>query len=223
MAGHHLRAIEFSPGNLYCPINVRSKAWVMQARHSGSVSWRSAPTRVLGYVQMYSYPMSNNRDATTRPISTSLGSWCAVRSTGAITRVLVVEDHEPFRRYVCTTLHGHVDLQVIGEPEDGLQAVQHAEALQPDLILLDIGLPQLNGIGAARLIRKVAPNARIIFLTQESSAEVVHEALSLGAWGYVLKAQAQNDLLAAISAVASGERFISSGLDGTGEHPKPKP
>jgi len=172
---------------------------------------------------MLSDPMSNNQDATTRPISTPLESWCSVRSTGAIKRVLVVEDHEPFRRYVCSTLQGQVDLQVIGEPEDGLQAVQHAEALQPDLILFDIGLPQLNGIEAARQIRKLAPNARIIFLTQESSAEVVREALSLGAWGYVLKAQAQNDLLAAIAAVANGERFVSSGLEGTGEHSKPKP
>jgi DNA-binding NarL/FixJ family response regulator len=102
------------------------------------------------------------------------------------------------------------DLQVIGEVSDGLEAVQKAEELKPDLILLDIGLPTLNGIEVARRIRKLAPESRVIFLSQESSAEVVQEALSLGARGYVVKANAGRELLAAVEAVILGKTFVSS-------------
>ena len=80
--------------------------------------------------------------------------------------------------------------------------------LKPDLILLDIGLPVLNGIEAARQIRKLVPESKIIFLSQESSAEIVQEAFSLGAWGYVVKTRAGKELLTAVEAVISGKRFI---------------
>src|SRR6266850_7865867 len=83
-------------------------------------------------------------------------------------RVLVVEDYEPFRRYVCSTLGKIPGLHVVGLASDGLEAVQKAEELQPDLVLLDIGLPTLNGIDAARRIGKVAPQSKILFLSQES-------------------------------------------------------
>jgi DNA-binding NarL/FixJ family response regulator len=96
-------------------------------------------------------------------------------------RILVVDDNEPFRRFIASTLRDRKNFNVIGEACDGLEAVQRAEALQPDLILLDIGMPELNGLDAARQISKLAPNARIIFLTQESAPDVVGEALSLGA------------------------------------------
>jgi DNA-binding NarL/FixJ family response regulator len=92
-------------------------------------------------------------------------------------RGLVVEDFVPYRRFILSTLAGMGDLQVIGEVSDGLEAVQKAVELRPDLILLDIGLPSLNGIEAARQIRKLVPESEIIFLTQESSADVVQEAL----------------------------------------------
>jgi len=88
--------------------------------------------------------------------------------------------------------------------------VQKAEELQPDLIVLDIGLPTLNGMEAARRIRKLAPESKIIFLSQESSADVVHEALSLGALGYVVKAHAGSELLAAVEMVRQGRQFVSS-------------
>jgi DNA-binding NarL/FixJ family response regulator len=102
------------------------------------------------------------------------------------------------------------DLQVIGEVSDGLEAVQKAVELQPELILLDIGLPGLNGIEAARQMRSLVPESKIIFLTQESSADVVQEALSLGARAYVVKTRAADELLAAVEAVLSGKMFVSA-------------
>ena len=125
-------------------------------------------------------------------------------------RVLVVEDFAPFRQFVCSTLGKRRDLQVICDVSDGLEAVQKAEELKPDLILLDIGLPTLNGIEAARRIRKLSPESKIIFLTQESSADVVQQALSLGAWGYVLKSRAAGELLAAVESVISEKQFVGT-------------
>ena len=129
----------------------------------------------------------------------------------------MVDDHEPFRRFVSSTLSEQTNLKVIGEGQDGLEAVHQAEALQPDLILLDIGLPGLNGIEAARRIGELVPNARIIFLTQESSADLVREAFSRGAWGYVIKVQAGQELLIAVESVMQSKQFRSSGLDWHGD------
>ena len=125
-------------------------------------------------------------------------------------RVLIVEDFVPFRQFICSTLAKKPELQLIGEVSDGLEAVQKADELKPDLILLDIGLPSLNGIDAARQIRKLSPESKIIFLSQESSADVIEAALSLGAWAYVLKMRAESDLLAAVDSVLRGNRFVSS-------------
>jgi DNA-binding NarL/FixJ family response regulator len=125
-------------------------------------------------------------------------------------RVLVVEDFAPFRQFICSTLRKRSDLQVICEASDGLEAVQKAEELKPDLILLDIGLPTLNGIEAARRIRRLSPESKIIFLSQESSADIVQQALSLGAWGYVVKTKAASQLLAAVEAVASQRQFVGT-------------
>jgi DNA-binding NarL/FixJ family response regulator len=127
-------------------------------------------------------------------------------------RVLVVDDFEPFRRFICKTLAKRPNLKVVCEVSDGLEAVQKAEELQPDLIFLDIGLPTLNGIAAAREIRTLAPESKIIFVSQESSPDLVHEALNLGARGYVLKTTAGSDLLAAVDAVLDGRRFLGGGL-----------
>jgi DNA-binding NarL/FixJ family response regulator len=125
-------------------------------------------------------------------------------------RVLVVEDFAAFRRFVCSTLGRVRNLQVVGEVGDGLEAVQKAQELKPDLILLDIGLPTIHGIEAARQIRKLAPESKIIFLSQESSADIVQKALSLGAWGYVVKAKAASELLAAVEAVVAEKQFVSA-------------
>jgi DNA-binding NarL/FixJ family response regulator len=124
-------------------------------------------------------------------------------------RILVVDDYEPFRRFVRLTLGKRPELQIVGEASDGFEAVEKAEELQPDLILLDVGLPTLNGIEAARQIHTLAPESKMIFLSQESSADMVQEALSLGAWGYVAKVKAGSDLLPAVEAVLQGKRFVS--------------
>jgi DNA-binding NarL/FixJ family response regulator len=130
----------------------------------------------------------------------------------SLIRVLVVDDNEPFRRFVRTTLSTRLGFEIIGEAADGMEAVQKAVELQPALIVLDIGLPKLNGIEAARRIRKLSPKSKILFLTQESSAEVVQEAISLGALGFVIKAHAARDLSAALEAVLRDEQFISGTL-----------
>ena len=106
------------------------------------------------------------------------------------------------------------ELQVIFEASEGLEAVQRAKDLQPDLILMDIGLPGLNGIEVAERIRKLASKPKILFLTQNDSLDVVQAALSTGAQGYVVKARAGRELLAAIEAVMRGEQFVSGGLVG---------
>ena len=127
-------------------------------------------------------------------------------------RVLIVEDSEPFQRFICSKLRERPELQIVDQASDGLQAVLKAEELQPNLILLDIGLPTLNGIEAARRIRKLSPQSKIVFLSQESSADIVQEALRSGASGYVLKSQAGADLLQALEAVREGRLFVSSVL-----------
>jgi len=110
-------------------------------------------------------------------------------------RVLAVDDYEPFRRFVCLTLEKKPELQIVGQASDGLESVQKPEELQPDLIVLDLGLPTLNGIEAARRIRKTSPECKILFVSQESSPDVVQEALGVGACGYVLKTRVGSDLL----------------------------
>jgi DNA-binding response OmpR family regulator len=130
----------------------------------------------------------------------------------SLVRVLVVDDYEPFRRFVCSTLGKRTDLQVVCEISDGLEAVQKAEELHPDLIVLDIGLPSLSGIEAARRIRKLSPKSKILFASQESSADIVQQALSSGGLGYVVKAHAGSELLTAVEAVLRNEQFVSSAL-----------
>jgi DNA-binding NarL/FixJ family response regulator len=115
-------------------------------------------------------------------------------------KVLIVDDYEDWRRTVRELLQECPELQVIWEASDGLEAIRMAEELKPDLILLDIGLPKLNGIEAARQIRQLSPNSKIIFLSQDNSPDVMQEALSTGASDFVHKARAQSDLLPAINA-----------------------
>jgi DNA-binding NarL/FixJ family response regulator len=127
-------------------------------------------------------------------------------------RVLVAEDYEPWCRFTRLKLKPEPRLQVVGEVSDGLLAVLKAQELLPDLIILDIGLPSLNGIEAARRIREFSPQIKIVFMSLQTSIDIVREALAIGAQGYVVKMDASNELLIALEAVLRGERYISSSL-----------
>jgi DNA-binding NarL/FixJ family response regulator len=127
-------------------------------------------------------------------------------------RVLVVDDFRPFREFVCSTLEKKPQLQVICKAQDGSEAVELARKLQPDLIVIDVGLPKIHGIEAIRQIREHVPNSIVLFVSQNSDADVVQRALEVGGRGYVLKAQAGSDLLPAVEAVLRGQRFVSGGL-----------
>jgi DNA-binding NarL/FixJ family response regulator len=123
----------------------------------------------------------------------------------------VVDDFEPFRRFLTSTVE-QAGLHVIGEASDGRVAVQRADTLRPDLILLDIGLPSLGGLEAAREIRTLVPHSRILIVSQELSPAIVQAALDLGARGYVLKSDTGRELLIAIKAVLRGEVYVSRSL-----------
>lgn len=128
--------------------------------------------------------------------------------------VLLVDDFEPFRAVVSSLLRKKPQLQIVAEASDGLEAVEKSRQLQPDLILLDICLPKLNGINAAEQIREVAPQSKIIFVTQDHSADTAQKAITLGAMGYVVKAKVASELLKAIDLVLQGKPFIGTGVTG---------
>ena len=127
-------------------------------------------------------------------------------------RVLVVDDYEPFRRVVCSRLESRPDLEVIGEASDGLEAVEKAQALKPDLILLDIGLPNLNGIGSREALPSRSRCQDCLFDLPQRDRDVARAALSAGAQGYVLKTDPARELLTAVQKVLGGEHFVSSGI-----------
>lgn len=127
-------------------------------------------------------------------------------------RVLVVDDYEPWRRFVSSTLQQKPRIRIIGEASDGAEAVRKAQELQPDLIFLDIGLPEVNGIQAARRILELVPQAKIIFLSAISSQGIAEETMQIGASGYVVKSSARSELLPALESVLQGGRFVSTGL-----------
>jgi two-component system nitrate/nitrite response regulator NarL len=125
-------------------------------------------------------------------------------------RILLVEDFEPLRNLIRAILEQNPALRIVAEAGDGLEAVQKAADLKPDLILLDVSLPLLNGFDAARLIRKLAPDSKILFVSQDFSASTAKEATNPGAFGCVAKSRAATDLLPAIAAVLLGNTFFSS-------------
>jgi DNA-binding NarL/FixJ family response regulator len=127
-------------------------------------------------------------------------------------RVLVVDDFEQWRRVVRTALQAKLGLQFFEEAADGLEAVAKAQDLQPELVVLDIGLPTLNGIEAARRIRSVSPKSKILFLTEDRSSDVAEAAIQEGASGYLLKSASASELIPAVQAVLEGRLFLSAKL-----------
>lgn len=132
----------------------------------------------------------------------------------SLIRILVVDDFKDWLRQVRLLLQSRPEFQVIAEASDGSEAVRKATDLKPDLILLDIGLPKLSGIEAARRIRQRSPSSKIIFLSQNSNLDFVRAALGTGALGYVLKTDAGGELLPAVDAVLGGKQFFSSSVKG---------
>jgi DNA-binding NarL/FixJ family response regulator len=128
--------------------------------------------------------------------------------------VLLVDDYEPWRRFVCSALQKLPHLRVVGEASNGLEAVQMSQQLQPDLILLDIGLPALNGIDAARRIRRISPQSKILFISENRSRDVADQALRTGARGYIVKSAAISDLLPGLKVILEDGEFVSGNLTG---------
>lgn len=127
-------------------------------------------------------------------------------------RILIVDDFQSWRRWVSAMLQDNPEFRIVGEASDGLEAVQKSADLQPDLILLDIGLPKLNGIEAARRICAIAPGSTILFVSENQCPTLAYEALhaSRCARGYVVKSDAATELLPAMNGVMQGREFVSS-------------
>lgn len=130
----------------------------------------------------------------------------------SLVRILVVDDLDLWQGYVIARLEEQPDLQIVGFASDGLQAVQKVQELQPDLILLDITLPKLNGLEVARQIGKLAPKSKILFVSGECDPDIVKAAFQAGGSGIVWKMDAASELLTSIEAVLDGKRFVSSSL-----------
>jgi DNA-binding NarL/FixJ family response regulator len=124
-------------------------------------------------------------------------------------RILLVDDHPIVRQGLRTLLEGHSDWEVIGEASDGAEAVEKAKDLSPDVMVLDVTMPRMNGLEACRLLRRQSPALEILFVTQHDSPQMMREALEAGARGYVVKSNAARDLLAAVEAVSQHRVFTA--------------
>ena len=124
-------------------------------------------------------------------------------------RILLVDDHPIVRQGLKTLLEAHPGWEVIGEAADGIEAVDKASTLRPDVMVLDVTMPRMNGLEACRMIREKAPGLEILFVTQHDSPQMMREALEAGARGYVVKSNAARDLLEAVEAVSQHRVFTA--------------
>ncbi len=130
----------------------------------------------------------------------------------SVLRILIADDHEVARKGIRSLLESHPEWEVCAEASDGREAAECASRLTPDVILLDIGMPNLNGLDAARQILSTNPDARILILTVHDSEQVVREVLDVGASGFLLKSDAGRDLLAAVEALQRRRTFFTSSV-----------
>ena len=130
-----------------------------------------------------------------------------------MSRVLVVDDHAVIRRGVQGILRSYPEWELCGEAENGQEAVRLAETLKPEIIIMDVSMPGLNGLEATRIIRNILPNTKILLLTLHSSTELVRSAFRAGARGYVLKSDAEHELVRALNVLAGDGTYVSPGID----------
>src|SRR2546429_175462 len=131
-------------------------------------------------------------------------------------RIFIADDHEVVRKGLMSLLQAQPDWEVCGEAADGREAVDKAQQLKPDVVILDIGMPSLNGLEATRQILKSNPQAKVLILTLHDSDQVVREVLNAGARGFLLKSDAARDLVAAVEALRRGKNLLSSEVGGLG-------
>jgi DNA-binding NarL/FixJ family response regulator len=124
-------------------------------------------------------------------------------------RILIVDDHPVVRHGLRSLLKGRPEWEIVDEAEDGVQAVEKTNQLKPDVVVIDVSMPKMNGLEACRLIRKTTPESEVLIVTQHDSPQMLREALSAGARGYIVKSSAARDLLAAVEAVSEHRPFTS--------------
>jgi two-component system, NarL family, response regulator NreC len=124
-------------------------------------------------------------------------------------KIVIAEDHTILRQGLCALLSSHDNLEVVGEAEDGLDAIRCVEKKNPDLLLLDLNMPRMDGISVIKEVKKRHPETKIIVLTMHKQEEYILETFKSGAEGYCLKASSHDELIIAINAVLSGKRYIS--------------
>lgn len=129
-----------------------------------------------------------------------------------VTHILVVDDYLPWQRFISLLLESETDLKLISVASDGVEAVQRAKELQPDVILMDVSLPRINGFEATRQIRVVSPGSKTLFLSEHCGSEFVQAAFEVGGFGYVLKSDSHVDLVSGIRAVLLDRQFLSTSL-----------
>src|SRR5579864_375191 len=125
-------------------------------------------------------------------------------------RILIADDHELVRRGIRALVEGHPGWEICGEATDGREAVEKAVELRPDIVLLDVGMPNLNGLNAARQILAAKPRTRVLIVTMHESEQLIREALEIGARGFLLKSDAAKDLVAAVEALQRRTTFFTS-------------
>jgi len=127
-------------------------------------------------------------------------------------RIFIADDHEVVRRGVRALLEAHPGWEVCGEAKDGREAVEKVKEVNPDLVLIDVGMPNLNGLDAARQIIAAQPAVRVLVLTMHESEQIVREVLEVGARGFLLKSDAARDLIAAVEALQRRTTFFTSSV-----------